>query len=136
MNEEQREFMNWLLENYPETYTATMLEVGGSGGLQAAHTKPDSGGGWWNKIVSAVETIAPKLIQAKAQRSILKTQLQRARQGLPPLDTRNLSPVIRIQPELPYGTASAIKRYVLPGLAIGGGLLILLMFINKRKSKR
>jgi len=136
MNAEQQEFLTWLQENYPETYTATMLEVGGSGGLQAAHAKPASGGSWWDKIVGAVETIAPKLIQAKAQRSILKTQLQRARQGLPPLDTRNLSPVIRIQPELPYGTASAMKRYVLPGLAIGGGLLFLLLFMNKKKSRR
>ncbi len=93
--------------------------------------------GWLNKVIDAASTIAPAYLQFQQQKEILDMQLERAKQGLPPLETAYLAPTIRIQPELSpearQAVTTGIQNLALPVLLIGGVALLATMGRRRRR---
>lgn len=142
MDENKRLFMQWMEENFPETYGAALIEATdrtnavNAFGLGAhAVTKPIAAPpqkSWWNNFTTAIGDVGGKFLQYKSQQKVLRLQLQRAKQGLPPLDMSRLAPVIKVQPELSPEMVDDVKKYMVPA-AIGLGAVLLIVLMGRRK---
>jgi hypothetical protein len=93
----------------------------------------------WDNIVSAAGQIIPAVVQAKAQQDLYKIQLERAKQGQPPLKTEEIAPVIKTQVGLEPETRAAVvtaagegfTKLAIPlGIAAAVGLM---MVMKKRR---
>ncbi len=82
-------------------------------------TPSNSSGGFWSGLASSLTQLAPTVIATVDQQKIFNTQLSRAQQGLPPLDTTSYG--------LPSmtGAISALTTPVIVIGALGLGFLIL-----------
>ncbi len=96
---------------------------------------------WLDKLVGAAKDIAPAFIQFKQQKEILDMQVERARQGLPPLEAAYIAPTVRIQTELSpemmttarAGITEGLQKLAVP-LFLVGGLAVFMM--TRRKGRR
>lgn len=143
-------FAKWLQENDPFLFEIAKKKAQ----LQKAGTIDGLGFltniNWGDLAKSAVDTvknIAPSLVQYKAQSKLLKTQLKRAEQGLPPLNAEQYAPTVKIAPEITPETEAAAARIatesmkgafggmgnLLPMVAIGGAAIY---FLTRPKSRR
>jgi len=118
MNAAQEQFVDWLRKNQPNVYKAAIDEVGI--GLGEKDT-------WWDSFIGAAKELVPVIVGARSQKKILDVQLRRAEQGLPPLNTQQISPTVRVQ----AGLTPDMKRLVLPAL-LGITALVAFMVWKKR----
>lgn len=82
-----------------------------------------------DKATSIANAVLP-FIQLEAQRKLLKVQVKRAEQGLPPLDTTNIDvPAARAEVDVGPGTRSMVTKVGL-GLA---ALAALWLFLGRRR---
>lgn len=88
--------------------------------VQGASTQP----AWLTAITEFAKQALPVYQQAK----ILSEQEKRRRAGLPPLDSEQLAPTVRVQAGL---DPQITKMVMWGGMAIGGALL--LMTLSKRR---
>lgn len=136
-----RALLQWIEHSYgPElaelvAVRAQQLATGngaGAGGLGQA--EDDEPAGWFERITDAVTEIAPKYLEYRQQAEILDVQLDRARQGMPPLRTDEYAPSVqlgldpqtveRIADEAARRAAGAGQALMQsPMLWIGAGLL-------------
>lgn len=86
----QKKLIAWVQKNYPALYDAAVRRVG--------TTPPNLGAeeSWLDKITNAFTAIAPEYLRAKAQKDLLEVQLDRARAGLPPLDSTQYAPAVQV----------------------------------------
>ncbi len=97
---------------------------------------------WLDKLVGAAKDIAPAFIQFKQQKEILDMQVERAKQGLPPLEAAYIAPTVRIQTELSpemmttarAGITEGLQKLAIPLLLVGGVALV--MMTGKRRRRR
>jgi len=130
------EFLRWL-KNYDPSLYDKVLDGAGGLGKDAA---PPSSGGFWSGIADTFNKIAPTVTQSIAQAKIFRAQMKRAKKGLPPLNTAEYAPTMRIQADIAPATRNAIfaeigsgfKQYLLP---IAGITLLLGLFFIVRKKK-
>lgn len=110
MNANQKKFVRWMAKNHPEVARrakemlerdALMAEVGG----------------FVDAFTDAIEKVAPALLNVKAQRDLLKVQVERARQGLEPLEASQISPTVKVAVEPSFTVPTWLKW-------TGGGLLV------------
>ena len=94
------EFVKWLRDNDPFLFNVAVKRhqmltqnVGGLGFSFSDLNFADIA----TTITDTVKSVAPALVQYKAQSKILKMQLDRARQGLPPADVETYTPVIKTE---------------------------------------
>lgn len=137
MNSKQA-FIQWIKKNDPFLYkiaeTRYKLQNPGMSGIADFFTS----------LVSTVKDVAPAVINMAAQRKVINLQIERAKQGLPPLDTAQYSPTIKVSPELTPETEAAAQRVAIetvkqgigemkiPLLAIAG-LLGAFLFMSRRR---
>lgn len=122
----------WFKENMPTIYKAAVARLKDSDrGVIAARSlgqTTEESPGFFDKLLGTIQTLAPELIKARAQKELLDVQLDRARQGLPPLDTTQYAPAVQVSmdPETIYRTASAASPMLwgVP-LALLAGFLLL-----------
>lgn len=143
--EANAEFVAWLQEAYPEI-VAAMVEAlesddvirAGDGGLGAAE-----GDGFMSRLVEMTETVLPAYLQYQQQSDILDVQLDRARQGLPPLRVDAYAPSMQIALDRQTVTrfadeaslrAREFARSPLPWI-LGAGVLATLFFMSRRKRR-
>ena len=92
---------------------------------------------FFKTLTDTVANVLPQAIQYKTQSQILKAQLQRGAQGLPPLEVGDYSPVFRVAPDFSPESEAALTRMaiqttgsgltkILPYAAFGLGLFLLL----------
>lgn len=124
----RRQYMAWLKAEHPKLYALVKAKNPGLAGLGAS---------WMDSVMDVVKGAVPMIQQQK----IFKAQLDRAKVGLPPLKTEELTPPgVPIQVKL----SPEIEKQVTGGLATGrnmmmlgvaGGLALLLFgMIKKRKA--
>lgn len=142
-------FAKWLQVNDPFLFQVAKkrAEIQKGGSLAGMGFLTDIN--WGDLAKSAIETVksvAPSLVQYKAQSKILKTQLKRAEQGLPPMDASQYAPTVNIAPEITPETEAAATRIateslrgslgqfgqMLPMIAIGGAAI----YFMTRKKRR
>lgn len=146
LTENEELYVQWVRDNSPAVYKRAMLQASdrtntGLGAVPSltranlpysAAIVPNQKS-WFSNFTDSIKQIAPALVQYKNQKKIMRMQLRRAEQGLPPLDTSALAPTIRIQPELSPEMYDNMKRYVIPfGVGIGALLIGLLLSRKKR----
>lgn len=130
----KRQFVEWVKNNDPFLFEVAKarydLEQGDNlNGIADFFTT----------LTDTVKNVAPSLINLQSQKKILDIQLKRANQGLPPLDTAQYSPVIRVAPEITPETqraaqqiaqqtvATGAQKLMLPMALLGGGILLAVM---------
>lgn len=137
----QLAFVTWLKQTHPAVYADAV-------GMSAERDGTVSG--LFDSLVSGISKIdfgkladgamkaGTGLLALKSQKNILKLNLDRAKQGLPPLDAAEYgqAPVIRTQielePEIAGGLAAGFREMQLPLLLGLGGLLAFLVLRRSR----
>ncbi len=122
-------FVTWVKNWAPDIYAAAKFKAD-----QEELTDGTLGqlAGWWESFSTSVTDLGGKYLQFQTQKEILDAQLERMKQGLPPLQTSEYAPTIAIKPDA--GTTAEITGAIgagfgrmLPFIAIGGVAFILLM---------
>jgi len=67
---------------------------------------------WYEKVLDTFQQAVPIAAQAYTQKELLQLNMQRAKQGLPPIDTTQYSPAVQVT------TDPAMKNIMLIGLGI------------------
>lgn len=129
------EFARWLKESDPflfeaakKHYQLTQAEELGAFSLPKINFKAFA-----NSIVSTVKSVAPKLVEYRVQKEVLKEQMKRAEQGKPPLQNTRYTPTVPVNQVTPETEQAAIKvaqqsmgpnlGKMLPFIALGAGAL-------------
>lgn len=108
-----KELYNWLKDNDPFLLEVAKqryaLEQSGLAGFTD----------FLNNIVETVKNVAPSVVNMQSQKKILDIQLKRAEQNLPPLDTTQYSPVIRVAPEITPQAQAAARNIAVDTMSTG-----------------
>lgn len=125
----RRQFINWVRNWAPEIYTAAKRKADQE---ERADGALGQLAGWWESFTTGVTDLGGKYLQFRTQKEILEAQLERMKQGLPPLQTSEYAPTVVIKPDA--GTTAEITGAIgagfgkmLPFIAIGGVAILLLM---------
>lgn len=99
------QFADWLKTNHPALFQRAIriAENATNNGLgqigpPAPATEPTKS--FWEKFTEAAAGLGTTYLTLKNQRDAMKINLDRAQQGLPPIDAATSAPVIRVQTDL------------------------------------
>lgn len=67
-------------------------------------------GGLFNSIATTVKDVAPAVAQVYTQKKVIDAQLARAKAGLPPLETTQISPTVKVEAALSPESEAAAKQ--------------------------
>lgn len=124
----RRQFVNWLQRWAPQLYADAKKHADVA---QAREGTLDGLAGWWESFNDFASNVGGKYLQFRTQKDILDAQMERMRQGLPPLQTGEYAPTFAVKPD-PETTAEITGAIgagfakVLPWAAAGLGLFFLL----------
>lgn len=79
---------------------------------------------WGQDVLDLIKGIAPSYFQIKSQSDLMKINIARAEQGLPPIDSSGLAPTVNV------GISPAVQQ--MGYLAVGGLVLVGLVAAFKR----
>jgi len=136
----QQRFVQMIKRTHPRLYAIAKARIGeppaGMGGLGQEKTVATADSGtWFSRLTDTLSTLAPSYLQYKSQKELLEIQLERAQQGLPPLETTQYAPAVQIGLD-PAQTRAAISEAGAAAgdflrqpmvLAAGAGLVLLVM---------
>lgn len=111
-NQSKRQFVAWIKRHDPFLYKiaekrhAMLKRRGGSLAGVSDFLNKD----FFSTIADTVKTVAPSIFQIQSQKKILDVQLERAKQGLPPLQAADYSPTIKVAAEITPETEAAAAR--------------------------
>jgi len=125
---------HWLLSNYPDAAQRIVAEITPSdlGATDTVATTADMDKTpWYEKFLDAATKIVPVYVQGKTQMELVKAQIDRAKQGQPPLDlTKYSAPPVVVQHEFaPNAISNQISPQTKTLLFIGAGLLAALIIL-------
>lgn len=146
VNEARVLFANWLKSTDPALFDAAYKdaeqwrksEAEQSGdpatisGL-GANGEPQS---FWERFTTGLTNLATGVLAYKSQKQILETNIQRAEQGLPPIDPATAGPVLRTQVEVTPEIAARLQQTAAEGartMLLWGGALVLGYFLLFRR---
>ena len=122
------QFATWLKNTNPELFQRAVAAANAStmGGLG------EESSGFWGKFVDTVTGLGTTYLTLKNQKDAMAINLERAKQGQPPIDIATTAPVVRTQvdvsPELAQKlVASAGSGLNKTLLLVGGGVLAFLL---------
>jgi len=122
-------YVEWVAKNFPDLYEAALeysdQPLNGLGQETTPATTDTSTG--WGGLIDAFKTLAPEYLKYQQQKKIMKMQQDRADRGLPPLETGQIAPTVRVQPEFTPETKAEIMaqltRFALP-IALGAAVFL------------
>ena len=124
----RQQFINWLKRWAPRVYTyakeAADREQARDGALNGLS-------GWFDSFMDKLTDAGGKYLQLRTQKDILDAQMERMRAGLPPLQTSEYAPTVKVQPDPATtkqitGAIGAGFQGALPWVIGAGGLLLLM----------
>lgn len=124
-------FILWVKKNNPKLYRAALMQANKGQNLLGM-------GGWLDTMVTTITDVAPKYLQYKQQKKVMKMQMKRAARGLPPANVADYAPVIKTEIEIAPETRKSIMRdtgKMMSPYMIGAGVLgvtALFLLLNKR----
>lgn len=105
----KKQFIKWVKDNDPFLFEIAkkryQIEQG-----QNLNGLMDTVTGIFNSVADTVKNVAPSIIQFKSQKKILDLQLERAKQGLPPIDAAAYTPTVKVAAEITPENEAAAKR--------------------------
>lgn len=134
-------FVKWVKIEFPRLAAAAERAAGAPGQLgglaagEAVATTVTQQPSAIDKFVSTIQTLAPQYLQYRAQQDLLKVQLDRARQGLPPLDPSQYAPAVQlsVDPRMYSPAVDAIKQYALPAALVLAAFFIVPKLVGGRR---
>ena len=123
------QFANWLKQEHPSLFQAAVTKASQTQ-MSALGAEEKS---FWSKFTDAAMGLGTTYLALKNQRDAMKLNLERAKQGQPPIDPATAAPVVRTQvevsPQLQRELLSTAgeginKTLLLAGAAILGAFLI------------
>lgn len=67
-------------------------------------------GGLFTSIATTVKDVAPAVAQVYTQKKVIDAQVARAKAGLPPLETEQISPTVKVEAALSPESEAAAKQ--------------------------
>lgn len=67
-------------------------------------------GGLFTSIATTVKDVAPAVAQVYTQKKVIDAQVARAKAGLPPLETAQISPTVKVEAALSPESEAAAKQ--------------------------
>lgn len=107
------QFFNWLRGSFPQIYGAVKARGAPLAAIDLGN------------LLDNVKDVASAYLQYDAQKDLLKLQLERARAGLPPLDSSQYAPTINA------GLAPATQGAVTQWILIAGAILVGVMLLKR-----
>lgn len=154
-----KQLLNWIEQAFgPEAAELVRIQAdelaaaeangnGNGNGLAQAEGETDERK-WWEKITDAASEVLPKYLQYKTQSDILEVQLDRAREGLPPLQAGEYAPSVQVglDPETvdriadeaqrrAAGAAGGLMRSPLTWILAGSAAFFLLQDRNGKRRR-
>lgn len=152
MSNSKQAIINWFKRNEQGLYKIAVKRhamennqpavYGLSGYEEKQITQLNGIGDFFETLTKTVKDVVPAVVQYKTQNKILKAQLKRGEQGLPPLDVQDYSPVLRVSPSFDPESEAALTRMATQtaggfmqryGIYLAGGLAALLFVLKKRR---
>lgn len=130
-------FFEWLKRFSPALYSHAMKKSGLGVSIGT------SIGNFFSSALNDIKQLAPIYLQTRAQKQILDVQVARAKQGLPPLQTSQLAPTVKVQASISPANMRTLTtqtgQSIVTGMSslkmpliIGGGLIAAMLFLRKR----
>jgi len=129
----RKSFLQWTKKKFPKLYQRALLDVQSKKGLGES----DSNGftDFFGNIFSSLKDLAPSVLQFKQQKSLMKMQLERAKQGLPPANVADYTPTFKAQVDLAPSTRRAVitgATDMMKPILIGGAALAAFLILRKK----
>lgn len=148
-DEAKAAFVEWLAASYPGLVEALLEAVGAEEVIVTQGLGQTQEKGLLNQLLDAAQTILPAYLQFEQQREVLDIQLERARAGLPPLNTAQFAPSVQIgldqetirrmaEEAAARAASGAGALFSSPWLwvALGGGALALVAMQSRGRRRR
>lgn len=131
-------FLAWVSAMHPKLFDAALKRANAraSSTLGQVDAKAASEPGPLDRLLTTIQTLAPVYLQAKAQKELLDVQMDRARQGLPPLDPRQYAPAVNlsVDPNLMTDVGERMRPLLIyGGIALGAVFLLSQMGRGRRR---
>ena len=113
------QFATWVKQRDPALYARALSHAQQGSGPIGTPTAIEGLGvasDFWSKFTEGLTQLATASIALKAQRQILATNIERAGQGLPPIDMSAGAPVIRTQVSVDPATAARLQEGAAAGV--------------------
>jgi len=127
------QFVDWLKSDAPDVYGELVKRIQ-SGTMGADETKVMQPS-LWERITGGITSLLSTYTGAKMQSEILKTNLQRAETGLPPIDAATYAPVVRTEVAVTPEMAADLRAGALgigKNVLLWGGIAAAAFFLLKR----
>ena len=136
-----RSFIDWLKQRQPDVYAGVaytrpdlvspemIFESGGFlGDVEESAESTFDAQSVFDKSIDALQKLLPSYYQYSAQKQLIDLNIERAKQGMAPVDSGSLAPTVKV------GVSSDIQRMLTFGLVGAFGLAALSIFTrNKRR---
>lgn len=124
-------FLSYMARQRPELIAAAMKRASARKIGLSAVTEVGTGAtldvtepGYFDKVLAALKEIAPAYAQYQMARDLYSLNMERAKQGLPPIDASAVSPQINV------GLSPDVKTLLILG---GVGLTIMMLAARRRR---
>lgn len=113
----------------PDEHLGQIDPFGGVG--TPTTTNGGNGDAWYSDVLDFAKEAIPAYLAYDAQKDIMEMNLERARQGLPPIDPGVTAPQVRVVHDIPADTRQEIDRWKMGGmnLLLWGGLAVGAFFV-------
>lgn len=137
VNRARMQFLTWVRDNFPDLYNVAIEQANVSEQAQMLQgLGAEDGEPWYKKVASTLLAAGSTYLALRAQRDAMKINVARAEQGLPPIDTAGLAPVIRTQielePEVIEKVTGAAGIQVNKMLLFGAAAVVAIMLFMRR----
>jgi hypothetical protein len=129
------QFADWLKREHPEIFKRAVAIAEKQ--TQALGALGAEGESFWSKFTKAAAGLGTTYLALKNQRDMMRLNLERARQGQPPLDVATSAPVVRTQvdvsPELTERLVSTAGEGLNKTLLLAGAAVVAVLVFMRKK---
>ena len=124
-----QDLLNWLEKQYPGSKQKVVALIGAPGLGQVDVSSGEAP--WYTKAIEAAGQVATTYFQSKIQKETTDLQIQRARDGLPPLDL-SLYGAAPVTTQVDIKMSPQTKMMIWAGVAVVAAIFLVPMLTRKR----
>lgn len=124
-----QDLLNWMEQQFPGSKQKIVALVGvpGLGQVEVGTGEAP----WYSKVIDAAGQVATTYFQSKVQKETTDLQIERARQGLPPLDL-SLYGAAPVTTQIDFKMSPQTKMLIWGSVAIIGAIFLVPLLTRKR----